>query len=1217
VKFIRGLPAVLLFLVPTITQANVAPVVDSLSASSTTVAPGGVVFLQVDGHDPDCPGTCDSSAGCGQYIRADLNHWTADGGTFENTDNGVSGSPFTSTTDWRAPATEGLYTITAYLPDNGGFLCGGRLTTTQDIQIQVTTNLNQPPVVSSVTANPTELYPGESSDLTCVASDPDDDPLTYEWSAYSGTITPGADGFAVFLADIPGAVTVTCTVTDTSAAPASDSVSLTVIGVQVEKRLERGLSQPLRLAVDSTGTVFVVDGRKGSVVALDLFSGTVLYRIPSASVTGLDVDWNGNLLVGLKYGAELWNRAGGRMLLLDGTSHDVMDVAVDHANRRYGILDRRSSKVTVYDEFGAVVVSFGANGDGPEQWRTPSGLATTPTGGYWADTHWVVADTGHGMVKIYDGSGNLASSFGATGGGVGEFVGLTGIAVGADDVIYGTDSFQSWVQAFEPDGTVRETLGAYGAGLGQFITPTGIAIAAEFDRLVATSSETGTLQVFSTTRNPVSQGPAPLAAIDPSLSFPATEVGIPSSPLSATLRNDGGAPFGITNVAVDGEFSYAGDCGDFVDPLQSCTFDVVFTPAAAGIQSGELRVETTAGAGPLVVTLSGTAVQSPTIELVPGTLYFPGQTAGTTSPTQDVTLTNLGPGTLSIGTIDATAPYQQAHNCPAQLGEGLSCTIAVQFTPPAVGSGFPGTLTVESGAIGSPHVVALDGQGVPVSIDVLDVTVTEGDTGPVDAVFEILLDGPSDGTFAVDYATADGTAVADLDYKSNSGTLAFATGEDRGTVTVTVLPDVVLEADEETFSLTLSNAVGAVIGDGVGEGEIVDNEVCAGPNLLRNGGAEDETTGAGILHWTEISGFDWHPLGGPTVPLEGARYFSAGAAPLAELEQMVDVGAFDDPILAGDQVFEFEGFVRASDEIPSDTARVLVEYLHRVSGAVLDSFDSGDVVDSSSWQRLHDVRTAPVDTGWIRVRLIATRFSGSDNEALFDGLTLRSHRAAIVMMQDNADYEGNSGTKFDMPFGVQLSCAYGEQVSLDFQTSPGTATPAIDYYDTGGRVEIVSGDTTVTIPVTVFGDDVDEAHETFQLSLLDYLPGDMVLQDPAGIGTIINDDFCPLKAHYWLKHPTEWPVYSLAIGGLQYDQNQLLELLDYNGGNVPSQVAREIAATKLNLAVGSPPDIVPTVVDADRFLTDFPPGTDPPRDALDWGQDLARDLGDYNKVGCP
>ena len=301
---------------------------------------------------------------------------------------------------------------------------------------------------------------------------------------------------------------------------------------------------------------------------------------------------------------------------------------------------------------------------------------------------------------------------------------------------------------------------------------------------------------------------------------------------------------------------------------------------------------------------------------------------------------------------------------------------------------------MESSAIDAPHVVSLDGSGVAAGLQVADVVVIEGDADPVDAVFEIVLDGPSDGTFSVDYATGDDTALAGQDYQDMSGTLWFAAGEDRGTVTVPILPDTALEADEETFTLTLSNAVGAVIGDGTALGRIQDNEVCAGPNLLRNPGAESEAGGTGIPDWTEVSGYDWHPADGPTLPWEGGQYFFAGDTAFAQLEQVVDVSAFADRILDGHQVFEFEGYARGSDELPADGARVVVEYLHRTSGFVLDSYDSGEIVDSSAWQRLHDVREVPQDTGWIRVSLLATRYSGSSNEALFDGLMLRSHRAS-------------------------------------------------------------------------------------------------------------------------------------------------------------------------------------------------------------------------------
>ncbi len=40
-------------------------------------------------------------------------------------------------------------------------------------------------------------------------------------------------------------------------------------------------------------------------------------------------------------------------------------------------------------------------------------------------------------------------------------------------------------------------------------------------------------------------------------------------------------------------------------------------------------------------------------------------------------------------------------------------------------------------------------------------------------------------------------------------------------------------------------------------------------------------------------------------------------------------------------------------------------------------------------------------------------------------------------------------------------------------------------------------------------------------------------------------------------------------------------------------MARQLGATKLNLAVGSDPFILPTVKAADLFLVDFPPGSNP------------------------
>ena len=68
---------------------------------------------------------------------------------------------------------------------------------------------------------------------------------------------------------------------------------------------------------------------------------------------------------------------------------------------------------------------------------------------------------------------------------------------------------------------------------------------------------------------------------------------------------------------------------------------------------------------------------------------------------------------------------------------------------------------------------------------------------------------------SIDYATQDGTALAGSDYVAASGTLKFAPGETAKTVKVLLINDTIHE-NAETFSLKLSNLVGATTLDPVG-----------------------------------------------------------------------------------------------------------------------------------------------------------------------------------------------------------------------------------------------------------------------------------------------------------------------------------------------------------------------------------------------------------------
>jgi hypothetical protein len=84
------------------------------------------------------------------------------------------------------------------------------------------------------------------------------------------------------------------------------------------------------------------------------------------------------------------------------------------------------------------------------------------------------------------------------------------------------------------------------------------------------------------------------------------------------------------------------------------------------------------------------------------------------------------------------------------------------------------------------------------------------DAGQVEVT--VSLNTPAPNAISVDYATTDGTAIAGEDYSAAAGTILFAPGEMMHTIVVALHPDSDVE-DDETFGLTLSNAIGANIMD--------------------------------------------------------------------------------------------------------------------------------------------------------------------------------------------------------------------------------------------------------------------------------------------------------------------------------------------------------------------------------------------------------------------
>ncbi|SOB87695.1 Calx-beta domain-containing protein [Sphingomonas guangdongensis] len=106
------------------------------------------------------------------------------------------------------------------------------------------------------------------------------------------------------------------------------------------------------------------------------------------------------------------------------------------------------------------------------------------------------------------------------------------------------------------------------------------------------------------------------------------------------------------------------------------------------------------------------------------------------------------------------------------------------------------------------------------TLSVNDVTVAEGNAGSTLLTFTITSSvAASAGGIQVNFATADGTALAGSDYVATSGTASIAAGANSTTVSVTVNGDTDVEGNETLF-LNLSSPVNATIADAQGVGTI-------------------------------------------------------------------------------------------------------------------------------------------------------------------------------------------------------------------------------------------------------------------------------------------------------------------------------------------------------------------------------------------------------------
>jgi hypothetical protein len=201
----------------------------------------------------------------------------------------------------------------------------------------------------------------------------------------------------------------------------------------------------------------------------------------------------------------------------------------------------------------------------------------------------------------------------------------------------------------------------------------------------------------------------PFVAFSPtSLSFPNQTVGVSSSPQTTTLTNSGSLPLTITSIQItgadSGDFGQTNNCPSSLQPNNSCTISVTFTPIATGSRSAAVSVTDNAPGSPQSVPLTGVGTPA-SVTLSPPSLSF-AQILGTTSQSQTIQLS--ASYAISITSIEASAEFGQTNNCGKGLPPGGKCQILVTFAPTTSGTQ-SGTLTINDSGADSPQTAALSG----------------------------------------------------------------------------------------------------------------------------------------------------------------------------------------------------------------------------------------------------------------------------------------------------------------------------------------------------------------------------------------------------------------------------------------------------------------------------------------------------------------------------
>ncbi|MGI9214038.1 MAG: Calx-beta domain-containing protein, partial [Methylococcaceae bacterium] len=328
---------------------------------------------------------------------------------------------------------------------------------------------------------------------------------------------------------------------------------------------------------------------------------------------------------------------------------------------------------------------------------------------------------------------------------------------------------------------------------------------------------------------------------------------------------------------------------------------------------------------------------------------------------------------------------------------------------------------VESMVFADKGVIDLT-QGLTLSIK--NISQPEGTGVDSSFNFTVSLSAASTAPVSVNYSVQSGTAIAGTDFTTLSGILTFSPNETEKTLSVPVKADNLVENDE-TFTVVLSNPVGASLVQASGVGTIQNDDQ-----------ASLTITGVELTEGNT----------GTTDALLTVTLSTAATQPVT-----VAYATADGTATAGSDYTSKTGTLTFLAGSTSQQIRI------PVTGDTLTEADETFSVNLSNAQN------AALSTASATVKI-------------------KNDDQAVLSIASNTITEGNAGSQ-NLDLTVTLSAPATQPVSVDYTTANGTAMAGSDYTAMSGTITFPAGTTSQKISIPISGDTQVESNETFTVTL--------------------------------------------------------------------------------------------------------------------------------------